>query len=169
MGHCAPLYLMNSGTQNFFETATFGTRHISVAHTGSYKSTPSTTLILASSTSILSWSMLSDDLALWDSWVNALMTIRAGAGVADYTNAGLCWGSWPCSLILSSGWAIVRVWLKMTGRLEGPSPKVFLSVCSSKLVRWATLVFRGSNSSWKWASRWAHSSSSMFLAQSRVL
>jgi hypothetical protein len=36
-------------------------------------------------------------------------------------------------------------------------------------VRRAMLVFRDSNSSWKWASRWAHSSSSMFLARSRVL
>jgi hypothetical protein len=76
------------------------------------------------------------------------MTVRAGASVDDCTNAGLCWGFWPCSLILSLGWVVVRVWLKVTGRLEGPSPEVFLSVCSSKLVRRATLVFRGSNSSW---------------------
>jgi hypothetical protein len=93
------------------------------------------------------------------------MTVRAGAGVADCTNAGLGWGFWPCSLILSLGWAVVRVWLKVTDRLEWPSPDVFLSVCSSKLVRQATLVFRFSNSSWKWGSRWAHSSSYMFLLE----
>jgi hypothetical protein len=57
----------------------------------------------------------------------------------------------------------------VTGRLEGPTPEVFLNVYLSKLVRRATLVFRDSNSSWKWASRWARSSSSMFLAWSRVL
>jgi len=147
MRHCVPLYLMDSRTRNFYRTTTFGTKHISAAHTGSYKSTLSITLILASSASILSWSMLSDDLALWDSLANAFMIVGAGAGVADCTNVGLCWGPWPCSLILSSGWAIVGIWLKVTGQLEGPSPEVFLSVCSSKLVRRVTLVFRDSNSS----------------------
>jgi hypothetical protein len=47
------------------------------------------------------------------------------------------------------GWAVVGVWLKVTGRLEGPSPEAFLKVCSSQLVRRATLVFRDSNSYWK--------------------
>jgi hypothetical protein len=37
MGHCVPLYLMNSGTQNFFGTTTFETKHISTARTRSYK------------------------------------------------------------------------------------------------------------------------------------
>jgi hypothetical protein len=53
--------------------------------------------------------------------------------------------------------------------LQGPSLEAFLSVCSSKLVRRATLTFRDSNSSWKWTSYWARSSSSMFLARSQVL
>jgi len=83
MGHCVPLYLMNSGTQNFFGTTTFGTRHIVAARTGSYKSTPSMTLILASSVAML------DYLAWWDSLTNASMTARAGADVADCTNARL--------------------------------------------------------------------------------
>jgi hypothetical protein len=104
-------------------------------------------LIRASNTIILSWWMLLDDLALRDSLANAFMTVRAGASDVDYTNAGLCWGSWPYSLILSSGWTVVGVWLKMTGQLEGPSPEAFPSVRSSKLVRRATLVFRDSNSS----------------------
>jgi hypothetical protein len=34
--------------------------------------------------------MLSDDLALRDSLSNAFMTVGAGVGDADYTNAGLC-------------------------------------------------------------------------------
>jgi len=167
---CSTIFDELRNTKLFRDNHIWG-RHISAAWTESYKSTPSIILILilASSASILSWSMLSDDLALWDSLANAFMTAGAGAGVADYTNAGLCWGSWLCSLILSSGWAIVGIWLKVTDWLEGPSPEVFLSVCSSKLVRWATLVFRDSNSSWKWASRWARSSSYMFLARSRVL
>jgi len=160
---------MNSGTQNFFGTTAFGTKHISAARTGSYKFTPSMTLILASSAAIWSWSMLLDDLALSDSLANTSMTVRAGAVITDCTNIGLCWGSWPCSLIISSGWAVFGVWLKVTGWLEGPLPEVFLNIYSSKLVRLATLVFRDSNSSWKWASRWAHSSSSMFLARSWVL
>jgi hypothetical protein len=46
------------------------------------------TLILASNAFILSWSMLSDDLALWDSLANASMTVGTSAGVADYTNIG---------------------------------------------------------------------------------
>ena len=169
MGHHVPLYLMNFGTRNFFGTTTFGIRHISAAQTGSYKSTPSMTLILDSNASILSWSTLSDDLALWDSLANASTIVGASAGVADCTNIGFCWGSWPCSLILSSSWTVVGAWLTVTGRLEGPTPEVFLNVYLSKLVRRATLVFRDSNSSWKWASRWARSSSSMFLAWSRVL
>ena len=90
MGHCVLLYLMNLGIQNFFGTTTFGTRHISAALTGSYKSTPSIPLILASNAAILSRSMLSDDLALRDSLSNAFMTVGAGVGDADYTNAGLC-------------------------------------------------------------------------------
>jgi hypothetical protein len=48
-------------------------------------------------------------------------------------NAGLCWGSWPCLPLISSGWVDVGVWTKMIGRLEGTSPKLFLSICSSKL------------------------------------
>ena len=64
--------------------------------------------------------MLSDDFALWDLLANASMTTGASAGIADCTNARLYWDHWPCSLILSSGWAIVRVWLKVTGWLEGP-------------------------------------------------
>ena len=51
---------------------------------------------------------------------------------------------------------------KMTGRLEGPSLEAFLSVCSSKLMRRATLAFRDSNSSWKWMLRWARSVSNVF-------
>jgi hypothetical protein len=86
-------------------------------------------LILASSASILSWSMLLDDLALWDSLANASMTVGAGAGVAYFTNVGFYWGSRPYSLILSSGWTVVRAWLKVTDRLERPSPEVFLNVC----------------------------------------
>jgi len=105
------------------------------------------TLIMASNASILSWSMLSDDLALWGSLADASMTVGVGAGVADGKNVGFCYGSWPCSLILSSDWTIVGAWLKVTGHLEGPSPEVFLSVCSSKLMWRATLVFRDSNSS----------------------
>ena len=53
--HCVSVYLMNSGTQNFFSTTIFGTRHIFAARTGSYKSTPSMTLILASNDAILSF------------------------------------------------------------------------------------------------------------------
>jgi len=34
--------------------------------------------------------MLLDDLALWDSLADASMTVRAGAGVGDYTNVGFC-------------------------------------------------------------------------------
>jgi hypothetical protein len=37
-------------------------------------------------------------------------------------------------------WAVVGVWTKMTGQLEGPSLEAFLNACSSKLVRWATLL-----------------------------
>jgi hypothetical protein len=48
-------------------------------------------------------------------------------------NAGLCWGSWPCLPPISSGWVVVGVWTKMIGRLEGTSPELFLSICSSKL------------------------------------
>jgi hypothetical protein len=33
----------------------------------------------------------------------------------------------------------------------------------------ATLVCKDSNSSWKWASQWARTSSFMFFARSRVL
>jgi len=107
MGYCVPVYLINLGTQNFFGTTIFGTRHISTAYTKLYKFTPSIALILASSVVILSWSMSSNDLVLWDSLANSSIITRAGAGVADYTNAGLCWGSWPCSPILSLGWAII--------------------------------------------------------------
>jgi len=51
------------------------------------------TLILASSASISFGSMLSDDLALWDSLADAFMTVEAGAGVADGKNVGFCYGS----------------------------------------------------------------------------
>jgi len=51
------------------------------------------------------------------------------------------------SLFLS-GWAVARGWTKIAGWLEGPSPEVFLNVCSSKLVRRATFALRDSNSSW---------------------
>jgi hypothetical protein len=34
---------------------------------------------------------------------------------------------------VSLGWVIVGGWTKIADRLEGPSPEVFLSVCSSKL------------------------------------
>ena len=105
------------GNTKLFGTTIFGTRHISTAQTA--------TLILASSATILSWSMLSDDLALWDSLANVSMTSVVGASVAECINAGLCWGSWPCSLTLSSSWAVVGIWLNVSGRLEGPSPEVF--------------------------------------------
>jgi len=149
MEHCVPLYLMNSRTRNFFEITIFGTRHISIARTRSYKSTPLMTLILASSATILFWSMLSDDLTLWDSLANAFMAVGPDTGVADYTNVRLYCGSWPCLVILSSGWAAVEVWLKMTSRLKGPSSETFLSVCLSKLVRQAILAFTDSKSSRK--------------------
>ena len=48
------------------------------------------TLSFASSASILAWSMILDDLALWDSLADASMTVEAGAGVADCTNVGFC-------------------------------------------------------------------------------
>jgi len=169
MGYCVPVYLRNSGTHNFFETTTFGTRHIFVARNGSYKSTPSMALIRASNAAILFWSMPLDDLVLWDSLVNGSMTTGAAGGGIECTNAGLYGGSWSCSLNVSSGWAVAGGWTKIAGRLEEPSPEVFLNVCSSKLERRATLAFRDSNSSWKWASWWARSSSSMFLARSQVL
>jgi hypothetical protein len=50
------------------------------------------------------------------------MIVGAGAGVADCTNVGFCWGSWPYSFILSSGWTVVGDWFKVTDRLEGLSP-----------------------------------------------
>ena len=34
---------------------------------------------------------------------------------------------------VSLGWVVVGGWTKIANRLEGPSPEVFLSVCSSKL------------------------------------
>jgi len=48
-------------------------------------------------------------------------------------NVGLCWGSWPCLPIISSGRVVVGVWTKMIDWLEGTSSKIFLSICSSKL------------------------------------
>jgi len=109
-------------------------------------------LIRGSNADILSWSMPLDDLVLWDSLAKGSMNAGAGADGIKWTNAGLYIGSWPCSLIISSGWAIAEGGTKIAGRLEGPSPTAFLSVFSSKLMRRATLAFRDSNSSWKWAS-----------------
>jgi len=89
--------------------------------------------------------MSSDGLVLWDSLTNASATAGVGTDVVDYTNVGLCQGSCACSPIISSGWFAGKV----AGLVEGPSPEVFLSACSSKLVRRATLSFREFNSSWK--------------------
>ena len=50
-----------------------------------------------------------------------------------YRNVGLCWGSWPCLPLISSGWVVVGFWTKMIGRLEGTFPDFFFSICSSKL------------------------------------
>jgi len=136
MRHYVLVYLINSGTRNFFATTIFGIRHFFVGWTGSYKSTPSIAMILAFSVAILSWSMPSDDLVLWDLLANAFTITGVGVNVVACTDAGLCWGSWPCSPILSLGWAVVGIWTKVMGWLEGPSLEAFfLSVCSSKLVR----------------------------------
>jgi hypothetical protein len=88
-------------------------------------------LIQASSATILSWSMPLDDLVLWDSLANASTTARAGTDVTGCINIGLCWGSWLYLFVLSLGWAVVKVWTKIAGQLEGPSLEAFLSVCSS--------------------------------------
>jgi hypothetical protein len=40
-------------------------------------------------------------------------------------NAGLCWGSWPCLPLISSGWVVVGVWTKMIDQLEETSPELF--------------------------------------------
>jgi len=85
MGHCVPIYLMNSGTRNFFGTTIFETKYISAART-LYKSTLSMALILASNATILS--MSSDDLVLWDLLANA-----SEVSASDYTDGGLCRGS----------------------------------------------------------------------------
>jgi len=147
MGHCVLVYLINSGTWNFVATTIFRIRHFFVGWTGLYKSTPSIAMILTSSVAILSWSMPSDDLVLQDLLENAFTIAGVGVGVVACTEAGLCWGSWPCSSILSSSWAVVAIWKKVMDWLEGPSLEAFLSVCSIKLVRRVTLAFRDSNSS----------------------
>jgi hypothetical protein len=72
MGHCVPVYLINSRTQKFFGITIFGTRKISADRTRSYKSTLSIALIRASSATILS----SDDLVLRDSLENTSINCR---------------------------------------------------------------------------------------------
>ena len=41
-----------------------------------------------------------------------------------YENVGLCWGSWQCLPLISSGGIVVGVWTKMIGRLERTFPIV---------------------------------------------
>jgi hypothetical protein len=67
----------------------FGTKHISTAYTGSYKSTPSIALILASNVAILSWSISLDDFVLWDSLANTSTIVEVSAGIIVYTNVAL--------------------------------------------------------------------------------
>jgi len=85
MGHYVSVYLMNFGTQKLYGTTMFGTRHIFAAFTRSYKSTPSIALILASNVVILSWSILLDDLVLWDSFANVYTTAGVGTSIVGCT------------------------------------------------------------------------------------
>ena len=74
--------LINSGTQNFFGNTTFETRYIYATSTGSYKFTPSMTLILAFNVTILSWSIPSD--------ASIIVGVAVGVDTADCMKAGFC-------------------------------------------------------------------------------
>jgi len=57
-------------------------------------------------------------------------------------NVGWCWGSWPYLPPISSGWVVVGVWTKIIGQLEGTSPKLFPSICLSKLEASHACLYR---------------------------
>ena len=84
-GNYVLVYLINLGTRNFFGITMFGTIHISTTCTGSYKFTPSMTLILAFSITILSWSIPFHDFIIFG--------FATGVAAANCTKAGFCCGS----------------------------------------------------------------------------
>jgi len=80
---------MRLGTQSFFGTTTFRTRHIYAACARSYKFTPSIAFIMASNVAILFWSIPLNDFLLWDSFMNASTGVEASAGIFYNTNVAL--------------------------------------------------------------------------------